>query len=78
MIEDDTFTLAVADSGPGIKGIAKRNIWLPGQTTKPNGTGLGLTIVRDTVIDLSGTVDADEHCDLGGAEIFVSIPLVGK
>jgi hypothetical protein len=30
------------------------------------------------VIDLSGSVDADEHCDLGGAEIFVSIPLVGK
>lgn len=77
-IEDDMFTLAVADNGPGIKGIAKRNIWLPGQTTKPHGTGLGLTIVRDTVIDLSGSVDADEHCDLGGAEIFVAIPLVGK
>ncbi|MEQ1947242.1 MAG: ATP-binding protein [Bryobacteraceae bacterium] len=77
-IEDDTFTLAVADNGPGITGIAKRNIWLPGQTTKPHGTGLGLTIVRDTVIDLSGSVDADEHCDLGGAEILVSIPLVGK
>lgn len=77
-IADDTFTLAVADNGPGIKGISKRNIWLPGQTTKPHGTGLGLTIVRDTVIDLSGSVDADERCDLGGAEIFVNIPLMGK
>lgn len=77
-IEDDMFTLAVADNGPGIKGIAKRNIWLPGQTTKPHGTGLGLTIVRDSVIDLGGSVDADEHCDLGGAEIFVTIPLMGK
>ncbi len=77
-IDDDIFTLAVADNGPGIKGITKRNIWLPGQTTKPHGTGLGLTIVRDTVIDLSGSVDADEHCDLGGAEIFVTIPLIGK
>jgi signal transduction histidine kinase len=77
-VEGDTFTLAVADNGPGITGIVKRNIWLPGQTTKSHGTGLGLTIVRDTVIDLSGSVDADEHCDLGGAEIFVNIPLVGK
>jgi len=77
-IEDGQFTLAVADNGPGIANIAKRTIWLPGITTKPHGTGLGLTIVRDTVIDLGGSVDADEHCDLGGAEIFVNIPIIGK
>jgi signal transduction histidine kinase len=77
-IEDGMFTLAVADNGPGIVNVSKRAIWLPGVTTKPNGTGLGLTIVRDTVIDLGGKVDADEHCDLGGAEIFVDLPIVGK
>lgn len=77
-IVGDTFTLAVADNGPGIKGISKRNIWLPGETTKPHGTGLGLTIVRDTAIDLSGSTDAHEHCDLGGAEILVRIPLAGR
>ena len=77
-VEDGQFALAVADNGPGIVNIAKRTIWLPGFTTKPHGTGLGLTIVRDTVIDLGGSVDADEHCDLGGAEIFVNIPIVGK
>lgn len=77
-IENDTFTLAVADNGPGLVGISKKNIWLPGVTTKPHGTGLGLTIVRDTVIDLGGNVDAVEHSDLGGAEIKVNLPLVGK
>jgi signal transduction histidine kinase len=77
-IEGDTFTLSVADSGPGIVNVSKRTIWLPGVTTRPHGTGLGLTIVRDTVIDLGGRVEADEHCDLGGAEIFVSLPVGGK
>jgi C4-dicarboxylate-specific signal transduction histidine kinase len=77
-IEDGMFTLAVADNGPGIVDVSKRTIWLPGVTTKLHGTGLGLTIVRDTVIDLGGKVDADEHCDLGGAEIFVNLPIVGK
>jgi signal transduction histidine kinase len=77
-VEDGMFTLAIADNGPGIVNVSKRTIWLPGVTTKPHGTGLGLTIVRDTVIDLGGKVDADEHSDLGGAEIFVNLPIVGK
>jgi signal transduction histidine kinase len=77
-IEDDRFTLSVSDNGPGIVGIAKKDIWLPGITTKPHGTGLGLTIVRDTVTDLGGEVDAIEHSVLGGAEIRVKLPLIGK
>jgi signal transduction histidine kinase len=77
-IEDQTITLTVADSGPGIMGISKKNIWLPGMTTRFHGTGLGLTIVRDTVVDLGGEVDAREHCELGGAEIIVNLPLVSR
>jgi C4-dicarboxylate-specific signal transduction histidine kinase len=67
----------VLDNGPGIQGISKRDIWLPGQTTKENGTGLGLTIVRDAVIDLGGSVDAVEKGELGGAEIIISLPILG-
>ena len=67
----------VLDNGPGIQGISKRDIWLPGQTTKANGTGLGLTIVRDAVIDLGGNVDAVEKGELGGAEIIISLPILG-
>src|SRR5690606_19167385 len=37
-IEDKIFTLRVIDNGPGIKGISTRDIWLPGKSTKPNGT----------------------------------------
>jgi len=76
-IVDDELELRVMDNGPGIEGIDKNDIWLPGQTTRPNGTGLGLTIVRDATIDLGGRVDAIEKGELGGAEMIIILPIIG-
>ena len=76
-LSDGFVIIRVTDSGPGIQGIEKNEIWLPGRTTRKNGTGLGLTIVRDTVQDLGGNVGASEHSDLGGAEILVRLPILG-
>ena len=70
-------TIRVIDNGPGIEGIGKNDIWLPGQTTRPNGTGLGLTIVHDTVKDLAGDVDIIEHGEMGGAEFIIKLPIIG-
>lgn len=70
-------TLTVSDNGPGIEGIGLKDIWLPGQTTSPTGTGLGLTIVRDSVKDLGGSVDAVSHGELGGAEFTIKLPILG-
>jgi signal transduction histidine kinase len=75
---DKLLTLKVLDNGPGIQDIDKNDIWLPGKTTRPNGTGLGLTIVRDTVDDLGGEVAAVEKGELGGAEIEIRLPLLGS
>lgn len=66
--------ICVDDSGPGIQGLPLSAIWLPGKTTLDNGTGLGLTIVRDIVGDLKGTQEARAHADLGGARIMVTLP----
>lgn len=77
-ISQDRWTLTVHDNGPGIQGIRKTDIWLPGRTTRKNGTGLGLTIVRDAVKDLGGEVDAIEKGELGGAVIIVELPILGK
>lgn len=66
--------LKTSDSGPGIEGISMDEIWHPGRTTYPEGTGFGLTIVRDSVKDLGGDVTAYAHGELGGAEFSVSIP----
>ncbi|MDE0394251.1 MAG: ATP-binding protein [Gammaproteobacteria bacterium] len=76
-IADDQWSLSVSDSGPGIVGIRKSDIWLPGHTTRKRGTGLGLTIVRDAVQDLGGSVEALESGPRGGAVITVHLPIIG-
>jgi signal transduction histidine kinase len=70
-------SLRLADTGPGIEEIRTSEIWLPGRTTRKNGTGLGLTIVRDTASDLGGEVEAVAHGELGGAEITIRMPILG-
>ena len=70
------WSLSVSDSGPGITGIRKSDIWLPGRTTRKHGTGLGLTIVRDAVNDLGGQVHAIEKGPRGGAVITVHLPII--
>lgn len=69
--------ISVLDSGPGISGINTRDIWLPGETTADEGTGYGLTIVRDTVRELGGDVDVSPQGDLGGATFTIDIPVLG-
>jgi len=76
-IEEDVWTLTIMDSGPGIVGIETRDIWLPGRSTRKNGTGLGLTIVKDAVEDLNGEVNAEKKSALGGAGITVELPILG-
>ena len=77
LVLDKQWKLTVADSGPGIQGIDTAHIWLPGRTTRKNGTGLGLTIVRDSCQDLGGTVEATERGELGGAAITILLPVLG-
>ena len=76
-LSGERWQLSVSDSGPGIVGIELADIWLPGQTTRKYGTGLGLTIVRDATKDLGGRVYAIEQGDLGGAVITIELPIIG-
>ncbi|MFD0857323.1 ATP-binding protein [Actinomadura adrarensis] len=72
--EKPGIALYVDDTGPGIKDISLGLIWLPGKSTRDNGTGLGLTIVRDVVADLGGTQAAEENGELGGAGFRIWLP----
>ena len=74
---DGVLLMHFSDSGPGISGISEDDIWLPGQTTRPNGTGLGLTIVKDSMSDLGGSVKASSDGSLGGAVFTVEFPIIG-
>lgn len=68
--------LSIADTGEGIQGIGTDEIWLPGRTTRDQGTGLGLTIVQDSAADLGGSVSVSSPGELGGAEFFVMLPVL--
>ncbi len=48
--------IVVADSGPGVDPEARAHLFVPEHTTKPGGSGLGLTIVERIVTAHGGTI----------------------
>jgi C4-dicarboxylate-specific signal transduction histidine kinase len=70
--------LGFSDNGSGIVGLEIDEIWLPGRSTTPGGTGLGLTITKDSVTDLGGQITAIPNGELGGAEFLIVLPLVER
>jgi C4-dicarboxylate-specific signal transduction histidine kinase len=73
-VTDKHVLIGLLDSGPGIHSNLGDRIWLPGFTSDENGTGLGLTIVKDTVAELGGGVEAVPNGELGGAEFNIELP----
>ncbi|MEA2276319.1 MAG: hypothetical protein QOC78_1279 [Solirubrobacteraceae bacterium] len=74
-VDGDALVLEVADTGHGIVEYGTDEIWHPGVTTTAEGTGLGLTIVRDSASQLGGDVSALAKGELGGAHFTVRLPL---
>ncbi len=78
-IKIDTLTdttnilIRIEDNAGGIDGVSVEDIWLPGVTTVADGTGFGLTIVRDSIKDLNGTIHADPLTDFGGARFTIAL-----
>lgn len=63
--------ISVRDSGPGIPVEPADHVFDPGFTTKGDGHGVGLAMVKDKVGRLNGTIDAYND---GGAVFDVCIP----
>ncbi len=72
---ENNLWLRFMDNALGIKDIAIEEIWLPGRTTTPFGTGLGLKITKDSIIDLGGEIEAVANGEFGGAEFIIKLPL---
>lgn len=71
--------IVVRDSGDGIPPEQMASIWEPDFTTKPRGTGLGLTLVRQAVQAHGGTVRVrNSDIEGAGAEFRVTLPLRGS
>ena len=71
---DGWVEVRVLDTGPGIPPENLERIWEPDFTTKSRGTGLGLALVKQTVLAHGGRVAARNRPE-GGAEFRVILPL---
>ncbi len=73
-VEGATAWLGVADDGPGIPPGELRKVFESGYSTKGNGRGLGLAIVRESVSTQGGTIEVESR--LGrGTEFRIGLPV---
>jgi two-component system sensor histidine kinase HupT/HoxJ len=72
---NDTVTLSIRDTGPGIAPDIASRIFDPFFTTKPvgKGTGLGLSISYRILQEHGGTLEAANHPE-GGAVMTLTLP----
>ena len=64
--------IEIYDNGPGIDPGRREDIFLPFYTTRPDGTGVGLSFARQIVVAHGGTISAGVS-PLGGASIIAVI-----
>jgi signal transduction histidine kinase len=74
-MDDKRLVLGLADSGEGMEGEVLAQAFDPFFTTKPRGegSGLGLSVVRDLVERAGGSVNAESGLGIG-TTIFVRFP----
>jgi signal transduction histidine kinase len=68
--------ISINDSGPGIEASARERIFQPFYTSKRNGTGLGLAVVRKIIVFHNGRVGVG-HAPQGGASLQITLPTLG-
>jgi signal transduction histidine kinase len=68
-------TLRIEDQGPGVADAS--NLFVPFYTTKPEGTGIGLTLCRQIAEAHGGSVALANRLDERGCVATVRLPLRG-
>ena len=72
--EGDWIVISISDSGPGIPAHLMEKVFDPYFTTKPDGTGIGLSFSHRVIVSHGGVLVAGKS-DLGGAEFRIRLPL---
>ncbi len=72
--EDDWFIIEVSDSGPGINPKILSKLFEPFNTTKPTGTGLGLSVAQRIITEHRGSISANSFPGQG-ATFTVKLPI---
>jgi signal transduction histidine kinase len=65
--------VAISDNGVGLDGVDMRRMFTLSYTTKPRGTGVGLSISR-AIVEAHGGLLWAEPNDGGGATFLFTIP----
>ncbi len=73
----DSATLTIADNGPGIAPEIRHQIFEPFVTTKPRGTGLGLTIAQ-AIVDAHGGSITISSSPESGTLVALQLPVSGQ
>lgn len=67
--------IAVDDDGPGVPPEHRTNVFEPGFSLRPEGTGQGLALVREVVeTEMAGRAICEES-PLGGARFMIRLPV---
>jgi two-component system sensor histidine kinase HydH len=75
-VDGEAAIVEVLDRGTGVAAELSARIWDPGVTTKPNGSGLGLTIARALCRQHGGDLELVPR-EQGGMRAVVRVPLGG-
>ena len=67
--------VSVHDTGPGIDDDDVEKIFWPGVTSKPDGIGMGLTVVSELVTAYGGDVATIHPGERGGASFAFDLPV---
>jgi signal transduction histidine kinase len=72
-LDDDRLALVVEDNGPGLPDDDPEAVFVPFFSTKPGGSGVGLTLARQIALAHGGRLDAQSR-DGGGAAFRLLLP----
>ena len=73
--DSKNFQMKFSDNGRGIKKINRNKIFELLYTTFEQGTGLGMSILKEILEDYNGTIELSEHSELkNGATFIIKIP----
>ncbi len=71
---DDEAALVVDDDGPGLSGEAGERILEPFFTTKPTGTGLGMSVIKDVMREHGGRLELGSRESGSGLRVRLVLP----
>ncbi|HUF39998.1 MAG TPA: response regulator [Anaerolineales bacterium] len=74
-LRPDAVEVLIEDDGPGVPEETRRQLFEPFVSSKPNGTGLGLSVCYTILDSHGGTIELVEANGAAGAAFRVALPL---